>query len=106
MVVGAFFLSAAPVAAEDSGTVDFARQVRPLLAKSCFPCHGADDAPRKANLRLDRREAATAKRKRGIAIVPGNAAESELIRRIVSTDAEEAMPPAKSGNGRLSPAEV
>jgi hypothetical protein len=106
IVVGTLFLSATPASAEESGTVDFARQVRPILAKSCFPCHGADDAHRKANLRLDRREAATAKRKRGIAIVPGNAAESELMRRIAATDADAAMPPAKSGNGPLSPAEV
>jgi hypothetical protein len=106
VTIGFVVGSASTAAAEDAGAVDFARQVRPILAKNCFSCHGADDAHRKAGLRLDRRDAATAKRKRGPAIVPGNVDESELVRRIVSTDADEAMPPAKSGNGRLSPVEI
>ena len=47
-----------PVAAladgADGAEVDFAREVRPVLARACFPCHGPDDAQREAELRLDR----------------------------------------------------
>jgi Protein of unknown function (DUF1553)/Protein of unknown function (DUF1549)/Planctomycete cytochrome C len=95
------------VAAEGPAPVDFGSEVRPVLAKNCFPCHGPDDAHRKAALRLDRRDAAIAPRKRGgPAIVPGKPDESELIRRVVSDDDSEAMPPKRSGNPPLTPAQV
>jgi hypothetical protein len=91
----------------DAAPVNFARDVRPVLAKNCFPCHGPDDAQRKAGLRLDRRDAAIAARKRGEpAIVPGKPEASELIQRVTSTEESEVMPPAKSGSGRLSAADV
>ena len=38
--------------------VDFTREVRPVLAKNCFACHGPDDEHRQAGLRLDAREVA------------------------------------------------
>jgi hypothetical protein len=94
-------------AAEGSAPIDFGREVRPILAKNCFACHGPDDAHRKAGLRLDRRDVAIAKRKRGgAAIVPGKPDESELIRRIASDDEGEAMPPKKSGGSPLTQAQV
>jgi hypothetical protein len=94
-------------AADADRPVDFARDVRPILAKNCFPCHGPDDAHRKAGLRLDRRDAAIGTRKHGEpAIVPGKPAESELIRRVVSSDENEAMPPNKSGGRPLTPSET
>ena len=38
--------------------VDFNREVRPILAKNCFACHGQDEAKRAKGLRLDRRDGA------------------------------------------------
>jgi hypothetical protein len=73
-----------PVQAED--VPDFNRDVRPILAARCFKCHGPDDAARKAKLRLDSRT--------GAEHVLGKPAESELVRRILSEDEEEVMPPA------------
>src|SRR5262252_4730543 len=45
---------------------DFARDVQPVLARHCYPCHGPDGKERKADLRLDSFAAATAVRKRGV----------------------------------------
>lgn len=74
--------------------VDFNREVRPLLAQQCFACHGMDDHARKGKLRLDLPESAVGAGKSGeIAIVPGRPEESELIRRILSADEDETMPP-------------
>jgi hypothetical protein len=78
--------------ASASGKIAFNRDIRPILAENCFSCHGPDSAARKADLRLDKREMAV----ESGAIVPGKADESELIRRIFSTDPDEAMPPAGS----------
>jgi hypothetical protein len=78
--------------------VDFNREIRPLLAKKCFACHGPDDEHREAGLRLDTREGATADLDSGSrAIVVGKSATSELVRRIRSVDDGERMPPAESG---------
>ncbi len=71
----------------------FQRQVRPILAGSCFACHGPDGKQRKAKLRLDKRRVAVA---RG-AIVPANADASRMIQRIFSKDPDRRMPPPDSG---------
>ena len=77
--------------------VRFNRDVRPILADHCFPCHGFDANTRKAGLRLDLREEALRPAKSGaVAIVPGKPASSELLRRIDSQDPEDRMPPARS----------
>ena len=76
--------------------LEFNRDIRPILSEHCFACHGPDSASRKADLRLDRRESALAEREGKRAIVPGDAAKSELVRRITSHDADERMPPAES----------
>ena len=73
---------------------DFNRDVRPVLAQNCFKCHGMDEHARKGKLRLDLRESAIGKAKSGeIAIVPGKPDESEVIKRIFSSDEDEVMPP-------------
>jgi len=65
------------------------RDIRPILVDKCFACHGPDSAARKADLRLDQRDLAVERS----AIAPGDPNASEMIRRILSTDPEETMPP-------------
>ncbi len=73
---------------------DFTREVRPILSRYCFKCHGPDETTRKAKLRLDERDSALKPAKSGaIALVPGKPNDSELIQRIVTTDPDEVMPP-------------
>jgi hypothetical protein len=86
--------------------VDFNREVRPILAKNCFACHGQDEVKRAKGLRLDVRESAIKPLKsEAVAIVPGDPEASELIARVSEDDETLRMPPKKAGN-RLSPAEV
>ena len=76
--------------------LSYNRDIRPILTENCFACHGADSAARKAGLRLDSFEAATAERKDSKpAIVPGKPEESEAYLRITTTNEEDVMPPTK-----------
>ena len=91
--------------------IDFNREIKPLLSRSCIRCHGPDPAERKGGkgeaggLRLD--TAAGAREDLGgyAAIVPGHPEQSALVTRIKSSDADERMPPADSGKS-LSGAEI
>lgn len=74
---------------------DFALDVRPLLARRCFACHGNDEETREAGLRLDVRAEAVADRGGFPAIAPGDAEGSELFARIA--DDVDPMPPEHSG---------
>jgi hypothetical protein len=80
-----------------SATVEFNRDIRPILADSCFQCHGPDSGKRKAGLRLDQEAPANANRNGRRAIVAGDLDASEVYQRITSTDDVERMPPVKSG---------
>ena len=84
----ALFALASPALSAEA-PVDYNRDVRPILAKNCFACHGQDDGHRAAKLRLDRRETALLPRKRGAAIVPGAADKSLLIQRVTTEDEDE-----------------
>ena len=85
--------------------VDFSSQIRPIISSKCFSCHGPDESSRKAKLRLDLRDEAIKDHKGTRAIVPGDAASSEMVRRITATDADDIMPPPKTGR-TLSAAEI
>ncbi len=85
--------------------VRYARDVRPILSDRCFACHGPDEPARKAGLRLDEHASATAARKGGAAIVPGDPAASEVVKRIRTSDRDEIMPPPESHKHALSDAE-
>ena len=87
-------LLALPLASAQE-TVDFGRQIRPILSENCIACHGPDDKARKAKLRLDDEASAKSDRKGDIAIVPGKPEASSLIQRIESKDPDEVMPPPK-----------
>jgi len=80
--------------------VNFARDIKPILAENCFACHGTDAETRAADLRLDEREAAI---DHG-AFEPGNADESSLVERLYEDGPDAIMPPADSGK-KLTDAE-
>jgi hypothetical protein len=110
LIVGSGVLNSPPArSAEAPATkrkVDFLRDIRPILSDKCLTCHGPDPAKRKADLRLDIAEGAQKAVPSGsIAVVPGKIAESELIARITSADANEVMPPPKTGKS-LTPTEI
>ncbi len=92
--------------AQGAEGVDFRRQIQPILSEHCAQCHGVDESTREGGLRLDLRESALAggESAQG-AIVPGKASESHLVRRILSKDPDEVMPPP-SLNKPLSPEQV
>src|SRR6266496_495695 len=94
-------------AKKQSGTepVEFSSQIRPLISSKCFSCHGPDESSRKAKLRLDLRDEAIKDHKGTRAIVPGDAASSEMVRRITATDPDDLMPPPKTGR-TLSAVEI
>ncbi len=83
--------------------IDFNFHIRAILSDRCFKCHGPDENTREAGLRLDTFAAATRIPSSGLAaIAPGAPDQSELIRRIYSTDADETMPPPDAGGVPLS----
>jgi len=84
---------------------DFVQEVRPILERSCFGCHGPDK--QKNGYRLDVRDIALKGGDSGNpAIVPHNAKASPLIRFVSGEDEERVMPPKTSKALRLSAAEV
>lgn len=84
------------------GAVDFAREIDPILIKRCSECHGPDE--QKSKLRLDSRKAAMLPAKSGnVALVPGDAEASEILKRVTTNDPDDVMPPK---GARLTEAEV
>ena len=99
-------LLAGKMVAAQQPPVDFAREIRPILAKKCFACHGPDEEHRQAGLRLDERQGAIQQLDSGAqAVVPGKSGDSELVRRVTAKDDSERMPPADSGI-TLEPAQI
>lgn len=82
-------------------TVEYARDIRPILADKCFACHGPDAKTRAADLRLDQFEAAV----EGGAIVPGDPDSSELITRIHLDSEDPALMPPTTSHKSLSDTE-
>jgi mono/diheme cytochrome c family protein len=95
--------AAAPVTA--APRLSFNEHIQPILSENCYACHGSDARARKGELRLDRPADAFAPRKGGPAIVKGDPEHSPIIRRILSKDREEVMPPPDS-HKHLKPEEI
>lgn len=90
------------MAAAETAKVDFVKEVRPLLEKHCYSCHGPDK--QKSGLRFDiRAEALRGGDSHAPNIVPGKAASSPLIEFITTQDEDQRMPPKGPG---LSPTET
>lgn len=79
-------------AAVQTRDVDYGRDIRPILSENCFYCHGQDASHRKGKLRLDTLDGQRAKD----AVIPGKPNDSELIKRILTKDPDEQMPPPDS----------
>ncbi len=73
-----------------SASVDFAREVLPVLSDNCFVCHGPDSHD-ETDLKLDSFASATADRGGYRVIDPDSLEDSELLARIFSDD--DPMPP-------------
>jgi mono/diheme cytochrome c family protein len=93
-------------AQEQAGqAISYTRNIRPILATNCFPCHGPDENTREADLRLDTAEGATADLGGHQAIAPGKPDESEILVRIMESDPDLRMPPPES-HKTLKPEQV
>jgi hypothetical protein len=89
--------------------VSYNFDVRPIFSDKCFACHGPDALKRKANLRLDLKETAflpLTETKGAFALVPGKPDESEVYKRIVSTNPDYQMPSPESHLGLLTEREI
>ncbi|HKO79508.1 MAG TPA: PSD1 and planctomycete cytochrome C domain-containing protein, partial [Chitinophagaceae bacterium] len=90
-------------------TVSFNFHIRPILSDKCFKCHGPDANKREAGLRLDIADSAFAplrETKGAFALVAGKPEQSELYKRIISTDSSYMMPLPESHLGALSEYEI
>jgi hypothetical protein len=77
--------------------VSYNLQIKPILSDKCFACHGPDKAKQKAGLRLDQATAHDHLTENGQpAISPGKPGKSDLVRRILSSDADVVMPTTDS----------
>jgi uncharacterized protein DUF1553/uncharacterized protein DUF1549/cytochrome c len=89
--------------------VSYNFNIRPILSDKCFKCHGPDANHREAHLRLDIRDSAYAPlqvTKGAFAIVPGKPDQSELLKRVGSSDATYRMPPPDAHLGALTDQET
>ncbi len=94
----------AALATVSAAQIDFAREVRPILERACYECHGPER--QKKGLRLDLRATALAGGRSGPVFVAGDSAKSLAIQHIEARDGKKAMPPKSAKNGPLRPAEV
>ncbi len=98
-------LAAAFIAKADAAPVEFNRDIRPILAESCFHCHGPDPGARKAGLRLDTEAGFFKEREGKFPVVKGKPDQSELYRRLITTEEDDIMPPKKEHKD-LKPAQI
>lgn len=91
--------------APETAGLDFASEIRPILERSCFECHGPER--QKSGYRLDVRSIALKGGDSGQpAIVPHDSRNSPLVRYVGGADPDIVMPPENSDMPALSEAEV
>ena len=92
VLLGTGFLAGFALSETVFAALDFMRDIEPILIKRCYECHGPDK--QKSDLRLDSRAAALRPAKSGgLPLVPSRPLDSELLKRVASTDPDEVMPP-------------
>ena len=92
-----WYLPQLPAAAK----VDYAKQIRPLLSRRCYECHGPEK--QESGLRVDTIAAMKEGGVRGEGLLPGEGEKSLLIEAVLGTDDDLVMPPE---GDRLSEAEI
>ena len=91
-VTGTLLFASSPAAER----IQFNRDIRPIFSDTCYACHGPDENKVKGKLRLDSLEAARKGGKSGDpAITPGHPEKSEVMKRLLTTDEDDHMPPAE-----------
>ncbi len=96
-------LSTSPATQAAEPSLDFVKDVRPILQKHCFKCHGEKE--QKHRLRLDSTTGILRGGESGESLLtPGKPGESYLVKRITSQDEKEVMPPdgAKLSTGEVA----
>jgi len=104
VVAAGLTVEAAPApgpAAPAARSVSFQRDVKPILAHNCFACHAK--GKRSGAFGMDTRALLLKGGEGGPAVHPGKSGESELVRRLLTSDAARAMPP---GGKKLTPDEI
>ena len=96
------FVGVTELAQAQETSINFNRDIRPLLSDRCFHCHGPDEEDRQEGLRFDQRDGEEGALN---VLVPGDADASELYQRITSDDPDLVMPPPDSHKKPLSEAE-
>lgn len=104
-IAGASLVHSASKSSAGAAAVDYERDIKPIFAESCLACHGPDKA--KGGVKLTDRNSAMSRSKKGNPpIVPGKPEESELIRRVTSTDEDKRMPPLEGNHEPLKATEI
>src|SRR5262245_5308786 len=102
LVFGCLFLAAGrapgdskpgsrPLRPAAPGTIDFQRDIKPILTRTCLTCHGPEK--RRGGLRLDSRKAALEGGNGGPVLKPGDPASSRLLFIVAGLDADLPLPP-------------
>jgi hypothetical protein len=76
-------------------TVEFERDIKPILETTCWRCHGPERP--KSHFRLDNRESALKGGDNGVDIIPGKSAQSPLIHYVARLVVDLEMPPPGKG---------
>ena len=96
----------APKRTAHPGDISFNRDIRPILSENCYFCHSQDPKHRGGDRRLDSFEEAVVVRDGMAAIIPGNPKASDIMRRILSKDPDEVMPPPEAHKTELKPDQI